>query len=168
MRNPYTNSHAQKNGFLRETGEQTRQTRKTAQEGGAMFPQGACIAKKMIRETLLMGKNALAEKISYRKAQLVIATATFMAVAMPQMTFASSGAETGKSILTNIITNVFGPLGKIVGGFMVVGGIFKYLMAQKDEDARGQHGAVMAIAVGALLFGASTILSNVGIADLIA
>ena len=130
-----------------------------------MFPQGACIAKKMIRETLRRRRNALAGKISYRKAQFIIAVATLMA--MPQMTFAS-GAETGKSILTNIITNVFGPLGKIVGGFMVVGGIFKYLMAQKDEDARGQHGAVMAIAVGALLFGASTILTNVGIADLIA
>lgn len=131
-----------------------------------MFPQGACIAKKMIRETLRRRRNALAGKISYRKAQFIIAVATLMA--MPQMTFASSGAETGKSILTNIISNVFGPLGKIVGGFMVVGGIFKYLMAQKDEDARGQHGAVMAIAVGALLFGASTILGNVGIADLIA
>lgn len=122
-----------------------------------MFPQGACIAKKMIRETLRRRGNALAGKISYRKAQFIIAVATLMA--MPQMTFADATSD-GKNILDSIITNVFGPLGKIVGGFMVVGGIFKYLMAQKDEDARGQHGAVMAIAVGALLFGASTILSN--------
>ena len=111
----------------------------------------------MIRETLHRRRNALAGKISYRKAQFIIAVATLMA--MPQMTFASA-TDDGKNILDSIITNVFGPLGKIVGGFMVVGGIFKYLMAQKDEDARGQHGAVMAIAVGALLFGASTILTN--------
>lgn len=114
----------------------------------------------MIRETLRRRGNALAGKISYRKAQFIIAVATFMA--MPQMTFASA-TDDGKNILTEIINGVFGPLGKIVGGFMVIGGVFKYLMAQKDEDARGQHGAVMAIAVGALLFGASTILGSVNI-----
>jgi type IV secretory pathway VirB2 component (pilin) len=129
-----------------------------------MFPQGACIAKKMLRETLRRGRNTLARKISYRTAQFIIAVATFMA--MPQMTFAGA-TDDGKKILDNIIDKVFGPLGKIVGGFMVVGGIFKYLMAQKDEDARGQHGAIMAIAVGALLFGASTILSSANVSNLV-
>lgn len=102
--------------------------------------------------------------MSYRKAQFIIGVATLLA--MPAVAYAD-GTGTGATILSNIIDKVFGPLGKIVGGFMVVGGIFKYLMAQKDEDARGQHGAVMAIAVGALLFGASTILTGVGISGLI-
>lgn len=118
----------------------------------------------MIKEVLRRKRTNLAGKMSYRKAQFIIGVATLLA--MPAVAYAD-GTGTGATILSNIIDKVFGPLGKIVGGFMVVGGIFKYLMAQKDEDARGQHGAVMAIAVGALLFGASTILTGVGISGLI-
>lgn len=119
----------------------------------------------MIKEVLRRKRTNLAGKMSYRKAQFIIGVATLLA--MPVATYAGDPAKKGATILDNIINKVFGPLGKIVGGFMVVGGVFKYLMAQKDEDARGQHGAVMAIAVGALLFGASLILSGLNISSFI-
>ena len=106
------------------------------------------------------------EKMKYAKAQAVIASATLMStVVLASAT--NTATSNGKTILDSMISSVFGPLGKIVGGFMVVGGIFRYLMAQKDEDARGQHGAVMSIAVGALLFGASTILTNLNVTSLL-
>lgn len=114
------------------------------------------------------------EKMKYAKAQAVIASATLMSTAVlanaegsGEKKATTSATSNGKTILDSMISSVFGPLGKIVGGFMVVGGIFRYLMAQKDEDARGQHGAVMSIAVGALLFGASTILTNLNVTSLL-
>ena len=113
------------------------------------------------------------EKMKYAKAQAVIASATLMSTAVlanagpGEKSATNTATSNGKTILDSMISSVFGPLGKIVGGFMVVGGIFRYLMAQKDEDARGQHGAVMSIAVGALLFGVSTILTNLNVTKLL-
>lgn len=120
------------------------------------------MSKRKSDETVF---DRMSRKMKYAKAQAVIVSAAMMSTTV--CAHADNATKTGSTILSNIIDNVFGPLGKIVGGFMVVGGVFKYLMAQKDEDARGQHGAIMSIAIGALLFGASTILGALNISSLV-
>ena len=114
-------------------------------------------------ETAIARKNQIASKLRYcldTPNRLMIAAYAAMVTGMTSVAPAyCAGTNSMMNSLFTKMVDIICTIAFYVGAIIIVGGIFNWVLAQKDENADGQSRAIKFIVCGFALVALKTIVS---------